>query len=474
VHIAPLPLTSDVPNATIHWLNDDTLLALFNCYRLDTENGWNVRLGWSNLSHVCQRWRHLIHECAFHLGMHIKCTNGAPILDTLNHLPPLPLFVDYNISDYSGKTILITEQDELGIHHALRFHDRVRHINLDLPPSILLRALVLMDKHFPRLEHLSLSFTAKNSIPLTLPKAFLAPNLRCLALPSISPLRRLGVLTTTLSLVRLEFSDIQTSSYFRPKLLVARLLSLPQLEELSIVFSVPIPRPSVERELLGEQRASRAVTLPNLKQLMFKGVSAYLESFVAQIRAPLLEQLYITLFNQISFELPHLSHLINATEVFKLTTAMVYFDHYGVSVTTVHRSRGSDRGPLFLRVMCRPLDWQIDCAAQICSALIPTLSGVEEFMLESLYWEISTELQNGAIDGTTWHELLRSFIGMKELHVEKVLLEELSRALHVDEVGSDPGFLPHLRSIRAGDNLFTSFIDTRQGVGRPIKFIKWY
>jgi hypothetical protein len=29
---------------------------------------------------------------AFHLGMHILCTNGTPIVDTLDHLPPLPLF----------------------------------------------------------------------------------------------------------------------------------------------------------------------------------------------------------------------------------------------------------------------------------------------------------------------------------------------------------------------------------------------
>ena len=96
---------------------------------------------------------------------------------------------------------------------------------------------------------------------------------------------------------------------------MARLRSLPQLEELYIGFSIPIPRPSTERELLGEQ--GTPVTLPSLKNLRFKGVSAYLESLVAQIRAPLLEQLDITLFNQIAFALPHLSHLINITEGFK-------------------------------------------------------------------------------------------------------------------------------------------------------------
>jgi hypothetical protein len=398
--------------------------------------------------------------------MHIECRNGNPIVDKLDHLPPLPLFVNYDADEG------MTELDELGMYHALQLHERVRHIGLDLPPSILLKVLMLMDEQFPILEHLSLSLADKNDIPLTLPKAFLAPNLRHLALPSISPPRRLRVLTCTVSLVRLELGNIQASGYFRPSLFVARLSSLPQLEDLSIGFSIPIPRPSTERELLGEQ--GTPVTLTSLRSIRFKGASAYLETLVAQIRTPVLEELYVTLFNQIAFALPHLSRLINATEVFKLTTAMVYFDHYEVSVTTTHTLRRSDRGPFFLRVMCKPLDWQIDCAAQICNGLIPALSDLERCMLDCKYMQIPTELQNGAIDGTTWHELLRPFIAVEELYIIYELLEELSRALQVDGVGSDPGFLPNLQSINATHDLFTSFIDSRRVVGRPVKFIKWY
>jgi hypothetical protein len=366
---------------------------------------------------------------------------------------------------------MITEQDVLGIYHALRLHDRVRHICLYLPSSILHKVLVLLDENFPILENLSLSSRAEDSIPLTLPKAFLAPILRHLALPSISPPRRLRVLTSTVSLVTLKLRNIQTSSYFRPTVLIARLSSLPQLEELDIDFSIPIPRPSAERELLGEQGAP--VTLPCLKDLRFKGVSAYLESLVAQIRAPLLEQLVITLFNQIAFELPHLFHFINTTEVFKLPTATLYFDRDEISVTTAHPSSHWSRGPFHLRVMCKQLDWQIDCAAQICHALIPSLSGVKRFRLYCSYMEIPTEFQNGEIDGTTWHELLWSFIGVMQLYIDRALLKELSRMLEVDEVGSDPGFLPNLRSIRALDNPFTSFIDARQAMGRPVQFVEW-
>ena len=464
----------------IHWLNDDILLQVFNCYRLDMEDDWNIRLRWRKLSHVCQRWRYLVYACAFHLDIHIECTNGAPILDMLNHLPPLPLGVHYKTTDKYSRPISLTEQDEWKLYHALRFHDRVRHIDLDLPPSITNKAVVLLDKHFPMLENLCLShsesFAAENSIPLpgplTLPKAFLAPNLRHLTLPGISPLRRLQLLTSTVSLVTLEFSNIQTSSYFPSRLLVARLQSLPHLAKLSIDFSISTPHPSVERKLLGEQEDP--VTLPNLKDLRFRGVDIYLESLVTQIRAPLLEKLEITLFNQIVFVLPRLSYLINITEAFQLPNAAVGFGREEVYVTTAqHSSRRMERGSFFLRAMCKPLDRQIDCAAQICHALIPTLSGVEELRLVIDYWEIPTEMQNGAIDSATWHDILRSFIGVKKLYIYNMLLEDLSRALQVGEVGSDPSFLPNLQSIHARHNIFTSFIDTRQGVGRPVQFKRY-
>ena len=466
VHLALPPPTSErryiIQYPVIHWLNDDILLIVFNCYRLDDEYRWNYRFLWCKLSHVCQRWRYLIYESAFHLGMQITCTNGTPIVDTLDHLPPLPLFVNYTLT-------IPTEQDELGIYHALRLHGRVRHIGLVLLPSIFHKVIRLMDEHFPALEHLSLTFsesaTSKNSFPLILPKAFLAPNLRHLALPNISPPRRLQLLTTTLSLVKLKFSKIQSSSYFRPRLLVARLSSLPQLEELSLSFSIPIPRPSTERELLGKKGAP--VILPSLKNLQFEGAGAYLESLVAQIRAPLLEQLRITLFNQIAFAQPHLSYLINITEAFKLPCAVVGFDGNEVYVIM---GRHAGWGPFQFHVKCNQLDWQIDCAAQICRSLIPALSGVELIRLMCFHKKIPTEWQNGAVDGSTWHELLRSFIGVKELYIDKPLLEELSCALQVDEVGSDPGFLHNLQSIGAASNLFTSFIDTRQVVGRPVRF----
>ena len=406
VHLALLPLTSkrgyNAQCPAIHRLNDDILLYLFDSYRLGEEYRWNRRFFWLKLFHVCQRWRHVFYKCAFHLGIQIKCSNGSPIVDALTHLPPLPLFVPYGFGT--------TEQDVLGIYRALRLHGRVYHIELVLWPSILRQVVVLLDQHFPILEHLSLSYpnfsNTKNSLPLTLPKNFLAPNLCKLILPSISTPRRLRVFTSTKSLVRLVLNNIRASSYFRPRLIVACVASLPNLRYLTIEFSVPIPGPRTERRLLGEQRTP--VALPSLEMFWFKGVGAYLESLVSQIRAPLLEHLSITLFNQIAFALPHLSYLINITKAFKLPYASVHLGDKEVFVSVGPVLSAWSIYNFSLHVICKPLDWQIDCAAQICHELIPALPCVEKLSLShDPFQEIPTEWQNGAIDSATWHDLLR-------------------------------------------------------------------
>ena len=126
IALPPPPPTSELPGypmkfTTINTLNNDTLFGIFNYYRLDDENSWNVRLGWCKISHVCRRWRHVAQSSAFYLGMHILCTNSTPKVDALDHLPSLPLFIDYQ-----DATSTITLEDVLATRYALLLRDRVR------------------------------------------------------------------------------------------------------------------------------------------------------------------------------------------------------------------------------------------------------------------------------------------------------------------------------------------------------------
>ena len=416
--------------------------------------------------------------------MHILCTNGTSIVGTLDHLPPLPLFIDYmddGIRVMRRRVRMAiqrvsSEDDELGIYHALQLQDRVRHIHLHVSHSTLDKFLRLMNKPFPILEHLSLSFTGDNTslTPLKIGPLFLALNIRHLSLRSICLPKRLRLLSSTLSLVTLELTNIQACGYIRPRLLAARLESLPPLEELSIIFSIPIPRPSAEGLLLGKQ--GTPVILFNLKSLTFRGVSAYLERLISQIRAPALRTLEVILFNQLAFTLTHLSQFVNNTEQIKFRgTAAIEF-HPGFSIT-LGRRVGSykDLGyqGFILRVRCKPLDWQIDCATQICAALMSALSGIESLTLSKSF-SLSATSEADDADYTTWPELLRSFVGVKELHMNHYFSVGLSRVLEVDEIGLDPGLLPDLQELvsdyrgnHAGSFL-RSFIHARQVAGRPV------
>jgi hypothetical protein len=456
---------------SIETLNDDILLSVFNCYRLDDAGKWNVRIGWRKLSHVCRRWRHLIYESVFYLNMQLICTNGSPVVDMLAHLPPMPLAIDYQYA-----TRIAGAPDCTGISRALQLRDRVRRVVLDMPSSSLDNLLVLMDEPFPILEQLTISSTTVG-MSLILPETFLAPNLRQLTLSGITLPGELTLLST-ISFVTLTLTNIQATSYFLPKHLASRLRSFSQLEELTVSFSIPLPRPSSERELLDALESP--VTLPTLRRFTFKGVTAYLDSLVAQIRAPLLELLIITLFNQIVFALPHLSNFTNATPGLKLPIAKVIFKHDGVSLVTENRTpqMGDRESGFGLRVICKQFDWQIDSAAQICRSLMPILTCVEELTLDFDGKEISTEWQNGAVDGAVWHELLRPFVGVNTLRVCRSLVWELSCALQSDDVGLDPELLPALQVIcRLGEDdrekAFAPFIDARRIAGRPVRLLDW-
>ena len=135
----------------IHNLDDDSLLQIFSCYRLEDEFNWYLRLAWLKLVRVCPRWRRLIYDSWTHLDMFLLLTYDSPPIDTLSHLPPLPLVIYY-----PDRTRTMARKDEDNIHIGLKQHARVRHVVLQAPSSSLRMWLEPMNIPFPRLEYLSL------------------------------------------------------------------------------------------------------------------------------------------------------------------------------------------------------------------------------------------------------------------------------------------------------------------------------
>ena len=438
--LPPPPPISEGPEyhvlyTSMNTLNDDVLLGIFKHYQPVAKYSRKPQIGWFKLAHVCRRWRDLIYKSAMHLDAYILCTEGAPVVDKLSLLPPLPLVLDYRSNSIGAR-------DELGICHALRLRNRVRRVDLQVPPSRLRNLRGLMDEPFPILEHLSLSSTVNEDTSLILSEEFLAPNLRHLKLHGVNLSRHLPSLTCTVSLVTLTLENIRDPSHFLSKHLITPLRSFRQLEELSIGFSTSLPHSSAENEFM--DTSETPVVLPRLKRFTFHGVNTHLESLVAQIEAPLLEQLGITLFHRVAFVSPRLSHFINTIEGLKLPIAEITFEHDAVAVVTDHGSlQLMDRPPSFGLRMCDVFDLQVDCAARICNALRPVLSGVEQL---TLLW-MSGEGQDGHIDSAMWRKLLRPFIGVKRLHIRcpGAPRREIDHALALRESGLDTGLLPSLQ-----------------------------
>jgi hypothetical protein len=127
-------LFSRADETHIHNLDDDSLLQVFSYYRLEEDN-WNLQLKWRKLVHVCQRWRCLIFDSSSILDMCLRVTNKSPSLDTLCHLPSLPLVIDYSHGTWVGRARKRKYEDN--IHLGLQRHGRVCRVALRAPSSSL-------------------------------------------------------------------------------------------------------------------------------------------------------------------------------------------------------------------------------------------------------------------------------------------------------------------------------------------------
>jgi hypothetical protein len=493
--LPPPPPTSERPAydllyTTADGLNSDILLTIFDHYRLDDEGDWNGQRRWCKLAQVCRKWRQVIYDSSSRLNIHIHFTLGARPLDKLAHLPSIPLVINYRNAPHVPYLPLRriqrdAEDGDSGILHALQQYDRTRYIVLEVPSEALHNLIVPMDKSFPKLETLSLLSQAisNKDTMLMLPSGFLAPNLRHLELRRISLPKGLPFLASTPFLVILKLTNIQTSGYFTPEDLVTQLRHLLQLEDLSIDFSIPLPDPDDEEELLHVPMTP--TILPSLRSLEFRGVCAYLEGLVGRIRAPRLQWFHIILFYEPTFTLGHLSEFIKATEAIRGPVVSVAFHDQARASFTVTSPDEFMRTPLTLNFCCNQFDWQVFSMTQVCDALVPILS-VSELSVQC-YLEFPPPPfpdeqyrpsggQNG-LDSMMWHELLRPFNDVKILRVSYELAVELSCALEADDAGVIPWLLPELQELGVNggyprvDTAFAGFIRARQSVGRPVNLL---
>ncbi|KAH9019117.1 hypothetical protein EDB85DRAFT_583519 [Lactarius pseudohatsudake] len=410
--------------------------------------------------------------CVVHLSKpsvraHLRCTFGTPVEDMIRHSPPFPLVLDY------GPHILKkwTAEDELGLLLASQHLPRVSEIVLSAPGSTLANLTTAMTEAAPRLETLSLH---SQTSEIVLPKRFLegggAPQLRHLILTGAALSPSQPLLTSATSLVSLVLERVTSSAYFSPDSLVTQIRAMPFLQVLSISFLSTVPRPGFRGERVLPRGQVARIELPGLTQLIYRGVSAYIEALLSRIRSPRIEDVDIALFNQLTLDVPRTCEFVRELESLRPTRARIDFAEGSVHITvSAPHSTASSSPDVFLSVSCARLDFQVAATAQLCSGLSATLLPVEELVLG---------FHRGGALPEEWRGFLAPFGSVGTLRVHVALAVDVERALRPDHTAQL--LLPELREIvllhgsdenrlKSASAVFSAFVDERDGAGHPVK-----
>ena len=408
-------------------LYDDILLNIFQQYLEATPRLWPI------LIHVCRRWKQVLLGSPLSLQLRLYCTHGTPVLKTLDCWPPLPL-----VLNYGGMPMLKppASEDEDNIIGALMQSDRVKSISLTVT-ILLLGKLSTISELFWELEELFL--ISQDSLQLTLPSTFRWGScLRTLHVTRIAVLSLPPLLSSSTDLVDLQLHEIPTTGYFSPQVLASVLSGASHLRSLSLHFHSFPPHQNYDLP------NSHPIVLPVLTCFKYRGISKYLNNFVARIDTPHLRDIDITFFSQPTMDTWQLGQFIERTELqMTLTEAKMKISAHSISISFRNLIISTC---LQLRISCRQLDWQLSSMAQVCDQLAPFLSGVNHLSFNSN--DFSSE--QGDVDGEQWLQLVRPFSHTKTLSIAGKLAIGLLCALRLPEGGHTPDatVLPALRTLR--------------------------
>jgi hypothetical protein len=364
---------------------------------------------------------------------------------------------------------------------ALEHTDRICTININnISRSQLERVLAAMRRPFPALKYLHLR-SEDETAPID-PASFLGGSasllhLLYLQLDGISFPELPKRLLSAAHLVVLRLSRIPDSGYISPEAIATHLSMLTKLECLWVGFESPQSRPD-------RHPPPQIRIFPVLTHLRFEGVSEYLEDLVAQIDAPLLDDLKITLFHRLTFDTSQLTQFISRTSKLKEydETHVVFFDgsicvtaRPGVQLPWRHG------GKLELEISCSPLDWQLSSLWQVCTSFFPPafIPAMERlYICESeclpLHWQ-------NDIESSQWLEVLQPFTAVKGLYICREFAPHIAPVLQELVAERAIEVLPAMETVFLEETLpsgpileaFERFVAARQLDGRPVAVSRW-
>jgi hypothetical protein len=456
----PPPLLTNMPEtgpfsktATIDhkMLCNDILLKIFRQYLDVTPRLWPI------LAHVCRRWQQVILRSPLGLQLRLYCTYGTPVLKTLYCWPPLPLVINYGGSPMLDPP---TPEDEDNIIAAFKESDRINSISLTLTNS-LLEKLSTISEPFPELEELVL--LSQDNLQLTLPSAFQwGLRLRTLHVTRITIPTLPLLLSSSTILVDLHLHEIPIAGYISPQVFANALSGASHLRSLSLHFLSFPPR----RNYVGLPPPSgHRIILPALTSFRYRGISKYLDIFVARVDAPHLKDIDITFFSQPTIDASQLGQFIERMEMQTLfAEADIQTSAHAISISINSFKNSITSTPLRLQISCKRLDWQLSSLAQICDQFSPFLFDVRNLVFNAINsptWQVD-------LDGAQWLQIVRSFGGASTLSISGETTIGILCALRpVDEANTtDTVVLPALRNLRVQKPMFlpSPFWDASQSL----------
>ena len=199
------------------------------------------------------------------------------------------------------------------------------------------------------------------------------------------------------------------------------------------------------------------------------GVTEYLEDFIARIDTPLLNELRITLFMELSFHTPQLHQFIGRTQSLRsLNHARVKFFDYRIKVALGSPTRFE------LKIGCYRPEQQLSSVTQICNVHFPFLSQVDQFYICE---DSGLELERkNEFDPSRWLGFFRPFSGVRSLYVSETLEPLVAIALGELTGERTMEVLPALEHLSLDEiepsisarNAMESFIAARRLSDRPI------
>ena len=461
-----LTITADRREVEKEKIPGDVLLHIFDCYVAQASRieSWHI------LVHVCRRWRGLVFGSRCGLNLRIACTNKMPVREKLDvwrlkEAPQIPIVVSGYCDSPSGL--------DHNIEAALEHKDRVCRIKL-VSAWRLERVFEALEEPFPALTDLELWSIDDDAEPIFPdPDKFLggSSHLRSLELGGI-PIPGLSKLLLSLTdLVELRIDLTSHSGFLSPNEVVTGVSALTKLKVFALEFEYITP---YERE---SQHAlpTRAV-LSALTTFKFKGVSEYLEDFVAMVDIPCLYHLDIAFYSldQVIFDTPQLVQLI--TRIPKLQVpvkAHIGFDDPEIWIEFSSPTEASIN-KLTLGILCLSPDPQFPCMAQFCRSPfspIPTLGSL--YIGGGRYSERDRKYR---IENTQWLDFLEAFAAVKNLYLSREFAPRIAPALGELVGGRVTGVLPTLENIFIEDfqpsgpvhEAIGEFVASRQRSDPPI------